>query len=755
MAHKDLDLATWLETGDARLAKKTNRNSYESALWVNAIVGTIAETVAGVPKVFIKPNGDILDMHKERTEDPVARLFSPPFGKVIPTFEDLVTGAITNKLIDGEAFLVADEFTRDGRPTVIKIGEPNRLNPIKKNGELQGWYTLEGRKRINFRKGEIVQDKLYNPFDPVRGLSPLKAARFAIEVNFYADAWNAAFFKSGDVPSVIVEAERPLGPDQRDQIYKNFRKYKRDLEHGTGVFIMEGVKMSKRAINVKDFEFVTAKKMSREELCAIFKIPPAEVGLFEYANYANSEAQREMFYEKTVIPLAKKLCKIIQIHVLDIWFPGYTLEPDFSDITPLIHSFMKKLEASKELHNQGVPFFLINKKLNMGIDRFDGDEVGYINGVPVSQIEEGRIAEGEESSEEIAPAETPPENESPDDERGKEAERPYELRPEVYSMRYRSSNYPDGIVTHPHTRSMIKVAQHKMYVMKPGGKQIVTNTPFFRNYIARMRSQIHEPFEKEFKKYYISFFQAMGQEVAEKMRKVDTALHFDFDDQKWATMYGDVLRPVIRQLALATTYYLRLEIKAKNNTHRYLKLVDQAEKKEIWDDMALADFMTEAEITEMMLALDAVIEKATLPITRTFADNIVSVVDEGLRKGSSVQKMADQILDLTNNRVANATTNAQTLTTAAYNTTRQVGFEQNNVGKHAWVSMRDKAVREPHQTQDASGEVVKVGNLFHYTGLPYPGAPGGRAEQVINCRCLTIPVVPETFGGDLGDEFTG
>lgn len=750
MAHKDLDLATWLETGDARLATKTNRNAYESALWVNAIIGTIAETVGGIPKNFKKPGGETLDLHKERKTDPVAQLFSPPFGKVIPTFEDLTTGAMVNKLLDGQALLVADEFTPAGLPTVIKLGDSNRLNPIEKNGNFLGWYMVEGKKRINFTKGEIVQDKLYNPFDAIRGLSPLRAARFAIEVNYYADAWNAAFFKAGDVPSTIVESDQPLNDEQREQIYKNFRKYKRDLEHGTGVFIIERVKLAKRAINVKDFEFVTAKKMSREELCAIFKIPPAEVGIFEYANYANSEAQREMFYEKTVIPLAKKFCKIIQIHILDVWFPGYTLEPDFSDITPLIHGFLKKLEASEKLHNQGVPFYLINKKLGMGIDRYQGDEVGYINGIPVSQIEEGEIVEEEEP-----PAEEPmPAEEQPEEEDGKAMNRPYQMRPDAYGIRSRRYPYAEGPLIHPHSRSKIKVPKHMMFYPKPGGKQIITNTAFFRNYIARVHRLIYDPFTREIEKYYTSFFKAMGREVAEKMKNVGTALRFQFDEMKWAEMYQDMLTPVVRRIATATVYYLDLEIKAKNNTIRYEKLVTQAEAKATWQELELEDFLDDEEIAQMMGALGTVIEKATLPITRTFANHIIEIVEDGLRKGTTVQEMSNQILDLSNNRVKNATTNAQTLTTASYNTARQVNMEQNNIEKHVWISMRDKAVRDEHKDQDISGEVVKVGDPFFYTGLPYPGYPGGPAGQVINCRCLTVPVIPETFGGDFGDEFT-
>ncbi len=702
MADKDFDFATWLETGDAKLATKTNRNSYSNSLWVNAIVSTIAETVAGIPKDFIKPDGSILDVHAENETDDVAKLFCPPYGKVIPTFEDLINGVIVNKLLDGEGLMVADDFI-NGKPTTIKIGSPDRLNPIIKNDNIQGWSTVVNKKRVNFLNGEVVQDKIYNPFDPIRGLSPLKAARFAIEVNYYADAWNAAFFKSGDVPSVIVESDQILQQEQREQLYKNFNKYKRDLDRARGIFILEKFKLAKRTINVKDFEFIDAKKLSREELCAIFKMPPAEVGIFEYANYANSTEQQVMYYEKTIIPLVKKICKIIQIHILDVWFPEYKIVPDLSEIIALIERLQNKIDSAKKLHEMGVPFFLINKSMKLNIERFDGDEIGYINGLPISQVIN--------SEKPPVPAQPQPEEE------------PGKIK-----------------------KIKQKFPAHKMYMLKPGGKQINTNTEFFRSYIARVHRNIFTPFTVKISRYYKAFFRSMGRDVAEQMRNVGAAGSFYFDHEKWAGMYNDVLNPVVRQLAAVTMYYLKREIKAKNNTRTYEKLMG---KKVVAEDIILEDFMTEEQITGMMEALKKVISKATLAVTQTFANGIVEIVEEGLRSGITVQEMSNQILDLSENRVANATTNAQTLTTSSYNTARDFGYKINNIDKQAWISMRDAGVREEHAMQDSSGEVVKVGNNFTYTGIAFPGDPNGSAKQIINCRCLTIPIVPEVFGGDL------
>ena len=56
-----------------------------------------------------------------------------------------------------------------------------------------------------------------------------------------------------------------------------------------------------------------------------------------------------------------------------------------------------------------------------------------------------------------------------------------------------------------------------------------------------------------------------------------------------------------------------------------------------------------------------------------------------------------------------------------------------------WLSARDEDVRESHVSED--GHVVKIGEPFPTTGLQFPSDPGGPPEEVINCRCVVLPVV--------------
>jgi SPP1 gp7 family putative phage head morphogenesis protein len=76
------------------------------------------------------------------------------------------------------------------------------------------------------------------------------------------------------------------------------------------------------------------------------------------------------------------------------------------------------------------------------------------------------------------------------------------------------------------------------------------------------------------------------------------------------------------------------------------------------------------------------------------------------------------------------------------NGARFLGMGEEGVSHHVWVSAKDNVVRDRHRID---GEIVRVGEAFT-NGLRYPHDDLGTAGMVINCRCVTAPVMREEFG---------
>lgn len=63
------------------------------------------------------------------------------------------------------------------------------------------------------------------------------------------------------------------------------------------------------------------------------------------------------------------------------------------------------------------------------------------------------------------------------------------------------------------------------------------------------------------------------------------------------------------------------------------------------------------------------------------------------------------------------------------------------VEKKEWLATKDNRVRDSHKPP-LDGEVVLLDATFS-NGLMYPGDPSGPPEEIIQCRCTTVPIVKE------------
>jgi uncharacterized protein with gpF-like domain len=73
-------------------------------------------------------------------------------------------------------------------------------------------------------------------------------------------------------------------------------------------------------------------------------------------------------------------------------------------------------------------------------------------------------------------------------------------------------------------------------------------------------------------------------------------------------------------------------------------------------------------------------------------------------------------------------------------------MRREGVEEHEWVTSGDQFVRskEPHSHVALDGVVRAVGDSFRTDRpLHHPGDPAGDPEDVINCRCVTAPVVKD------------
>jgi hypothetical protein len=129
----------------------------------------------------------------------------------------------------------------------------------------------------------------------------------------------------------------------------------------------------------------------------------------------------------------------------------------------------------------------------------------------------------------------------------------------------------------------------------------------------------------------------------------------------------------------------------------------------------------------------------------TFLQELRLSIADGIGNGEGLSEIAGRIAtkfeDYEQGRVL---TIARTETVSAFNFASVEAWRQSgDVEQVEWLSARDSAVREAHA--DADGQVAGINAGFDVGGesLAFPGDPAGSPENVINCRCVALPVVNE------------
>jgi len=119
------------------------------------------------------------------------------------------------------------------------------------------------------------------------------------------------------------------------------------------------------------------------------------------------------------------------------------------------------------------------------------------------------------------------------------------------------------------------------------------------------------------------------------------------------------------------------------------------------------------------------------------------VIGDALEGGWTEQELADKIeagfktqFNITQNRAQYI---ARTELGGVINESRNEAFKEVGIQKHEWLSAHDARVRETHRID---GQIRTIGERFS-NGLLYPNDPSGPPEEIINCRCLALPVFGE------------
>lgn len=314
------------------------KDSYKTVAWVYACCNLIADSISGVEFKFFRE--DSLGGHQEldKLKEPVVYCFYPPRPGELPTMAEMIKMQFLHLGLFGETFMLLE--MKGKYPVQIDIINPLNITPvISKDGtSIEKWKVRQTLPSGNTEEklvpvSQIIQWKYPNPYNKFRGMAPLTAARLAIEQDLNMATWNAGFFQNGLRNPIALMLKQTFNEPQRKEYMNRMKQNFMGFVKGQLPLLVEGgVDVRVLSNTMKDLDFVEGKELTREELCAVYNVPPAMAGIFRYANYSNTKEQRTMLYQNTLRPKMAYYRDVFQQSILDVFFPGVICDWEWESI---------------------------------------------------------------------------------------------------------------------------------------------------------------------------------------------------------------------------------------------------------------------------------------------------------------------------------------------------------------------------------------------------------------------------------------
>lgn len=245
----------------------------------------------------------------ERTESGRERAYGHPLYQLLHerpnhlmtslSFRDALN---THLLVWGNGYAEI-EYGADGMPKALWPLTPDRVTPRhSKTGDIEYLVSLPNGGTTILPKFRMFH--LVGPgFDGLKGYSVVRMFRESIGMGLSVTEYGARFFGNGAKPGGVLEHPARLkSKEQIDTLREQWDDIHKGLENSHRVAILEeGMQYKQIGIPPEDAQFLETRAFQRQEMAAIFGVPPHKIGSMENATFSNIEHQAQEFYTDTLL----------------------------------------------------------------------------------------------------------------------------------------------------------------------------------------------------------------------------------------------------------------------------------------------------------------------------------------------------------------------------------------------------------------------------------------------------------------------
>lgn len=202
---------------------------------------------------------------------------------------------ILSKLMYGNTYVLLE---RDRRRVVVAmyVLDPSRVKPlVATDGSIYYEVTRDDLSGLNketevFPASEIIHDTYIAPFHPLIGLSPIYACGLAATQGLSIQNNSKNFFSQGSNPSGMLTAPGAIADETAARLKAHFDSGAYSGANAGRVIVAgDGLKFEQFTMTALDAQLIEQLRMTAEQVCSAFGVPPYLVDIGPPPPYANFE----------------------------------------------------------------------------------------------------------------------------------------------------------------------------------------------------------------------------------------------------------------------------------------------------------------------------------------------------------------------------------------------------------------------------------------------------------------------------------
>lgn len=142
-------------------------------------------------------------------------------------------------------------------------------------------------------------------------------ARQAIALGLATEEHGARLFRNGAVTSGVLQTEQRLDDKAFERLQKQFNEDHIGLTNAHKPMILEmGLSWKPIALNQEDSQFLETRKYQRDEICAIYRVPPHMIANLDRATFSNIEHQSMSYVNYSLVPYLTRIESRIRVGLI-------------------------------------------------------------------------------------------------------------------------------------------------------------------------------------------------------------------------------------------------------------------------------------------------------------------------------------------------------------------------------------------------------------------------------------------------------